>query len=167
MESFRTFIEDSVSSDDRYGTASRHDRPDRSLLATRFHAGGPCWFELAIRPAVPDVRVGFVTDDPVTNDGVLELISDAGQSLSEYVQAGLREAGLDEPEMMVVHHQNEGNTYSFTTSFKLDELADLDSDDVRDKTLQVLEGFLIAFGPALLVETDPGEDSDDWEEDET
>jgi hypothetical protein len=164
VQAFRAFVEDSLSADDRYGTASRIDRPDGSVTATRFNVGGPCWLELAVRPSVPEIRLAFVTDDAVTNDGILELVSDAGQSLSEFVQAGLQEAGLEEPTADVEHSQD-GKNYRFSTGIKLDEVSDLEMDEVRDKTLQYLEGFMIAFGPALLVETDPGE-PDDWEEDE-
>jgi len=159
VEAFRSFIEDSVSADDRYGTASRHDRPDGSLIASRFHAGGPCWFELSVRPARTEIRVGFVTDDAVTNDGMLELIADAGQTMSEFVGAGFTEAGLDWGDPPVSHTQ-EGAMFTFTTSLTVEELREFDSDEVRDKAMRMLEGYLIAFGPALLMESDPGDEGD-------
>jgi len=159
VEAFRSFIEDSVSADERYGTASRHDRPDGSVVS-RFHAGGPCWFELAVRPGRSEVRVGFVTDDAVTNDGMLELISDAGQTMSEFVAAGFVEAGLDWPDPPV-NHGEDGGMYSFSTQVKLEETRDLDLDETRDRALRMLEGYLISFGPALLIEADPGDEGDD------
>lgn len=163
VEAFRGFVEDSVSADDRYGTPSRHDRPDGGTFASRFHAGGACWFELAIRPSRNEVRVGFVTDDPVTNDGMLELIADAGQTMSEFVGAGVCEAGVDWPDPPVNHSEDQGFFY-FTTSLTFEDIRDLDSDDFRDKSLRMLEGYLISFGPALLAENDPGDDDDDFDD---
>ena len=160
VEAFRTFMEDSVGADERYGTGSRHDKPDGSQIATRFHAGGSCWFELAVTPAKPEVRVGFVTDDLVTNDGMMELIADAGQTMSEFVGVGFQDAGLDWPDPPV-NHAEQGGSYSFTTPLEIEDLSDLDSDEIRDRVTRMIEGYLISFGPALLVEAETGGSEDD------
>jgi hypothetical protein len=164
VEAFLGYVEDSVTVDDRYGTGSRYDRPDGSFLSIRFHAGGPCWFELAVLPAMSEVRAGFLTDDAVTNDGMAELIADSGQSLSQFVGAGFFDAGLDWPEPPVDRTEEQAS-FRFTTPLKIDGLSDLDLDDVRDKALRMLEGYLIAFGPALAIEEELDE-ATDFEEDD-
>jgi len=149
IEAFRTYIEESVANDDRYGSRARHDREDGSTLATRFEAGGACWFEIALRPNIPQVRVGFVTTDRWKSEEVETAIEESGDSMQEFVGIAMEEVGLDWPEPPVEHYRQAGEYFYFATPLALDELADLDGDEVRDKTLKMLEGYLIAFGPAL------------------
>lgn len=152
IESFRQYIEDTVSTDDRYGPASRHDRPDGSILASRFEVAPKCWFEVAVRPLIPQVRVGFLTNDRWISEGAEEAIESSGDTMNEFVESGFDEAGLDWPEPPVEHFREAGEFFYFATPLVLDELADLGGDEVRDKVLRMLEGYLIAFGPALPVE---------------
>ncbi len=164
IEAFRDYIEDSVANDDRYGVAKRRDLEDESALVTRFEAGPSCWFEVVVRPLVPQVRVGFVTDDRLKSEEVEQAIQDSGDSMAEFVGIGLAEAGLNWDQPPVEHFREGGEYYCFATPLDLDELADLDLDEIRNKTLRMLDGYLIAFGPGIMV---PDEDSDDdLEEDE-
>ena len=152
IEAFRNYIEDSVSNDDRYGPAERHDRDDSSTLATRFGVGPSCWLEVAVRPMIPQIRVGFLTDDRWKSEEVEQAVQDSGDTIQKFVEAGFQEAGLDW-KSPVVEHCREGEEYFyFATALDVDELADLDLQEVRDKTLRMLEGYLIAFGPAIAVE---------------
>jgi len=152
MEAFRTFIQDSIAPDDRYGAARRHDRDDESLLAVRFEAGPSCWFEVAVRPTIPQVRVGFLTSDRWKSEECEQAIQDSGDSMNEFVGTGFEEAGLDWPEPPVEHFREAGQFFYFATALPIDELRDLDLDETRDKTLRMLEGYLIAFGPAIAIE---------------
>jgi len=152
IEKFRTFIEESAARDDRYGPARRMDREDGSTLATRFQASPKCWFEFAIRPLIPQIRVGFLTNDRWKSEECEQVIEDSGDEMNEYVGSAFEDAGLDWPEPPVEHYREGGEFFYFATPLKLDELADLDTDEVRDKTLRILEGYLIAFGPATAVE---------------
>ena len=152
IEAFRNYIEDSVTSDDRYGTKSRHDRPDESILASRFEAAPKCWFEVAVRPTIPQVRVGFLTNDRWISEGAEEAIESSGDSMNEFVESGFDDAGLEWANPPVEHFREEGEFFYFATPLALDEIADLNNDDVRNKVLRMLEGYLIAFGPALVVE---------------
>lgn len=149
---FREFVEDSVSADARYGVASRHDREDGSFLAVRFAAAPKCWFEVAVRPFVPQVRVGFLTNDRWKSEEAEQAIEDSGDTMSEFVEAGFDEAGLDWPDPPVEHFREGGEYFYFATSLILDELGDLNLDGTRDKVLRMLEGYLIAFGPAVVVD---------------
>lgn len=151
IESFRTYIQDTVATDDRYGPGERKDAADQSTLATRFMEGRSCWFEVALRPAARQVRVGFFTTDAATNEECELVISESGVSPERFVGEAFAEIGLDWPEPPV-EHGRDGNASYFATALTLDELADLDSDEVRNKTLLMLEGYLLAFGPALGAE---------------
>jgi len=152
IEAFRTFIADTVATDIRYGLSERHDRDDESTLATRFNPGPACWFEVAVRPLIPQVRVGFLTDDRWKSEELEQAIQDSGDTMSEFLGVALQDAGLDWPEPPVEHYREGEQYFYFATPLSIDELADLDSDEVRDKTLRLLEGYLIAFGPAIAIE---------------
>jgi hypothetical protein len=151
VDAFRTYIEDSVASDDRYGPAQRHDRKDGSTLATRFEVGSSCWLEVALRPLIPQIRVGFVTNDRVKIEEVEQAIQESGDTMEKFVGLGFAEAGLDWKEPPVEHYSEDGEHFYFATPLEVDELVDLDLDEARNKTLRMLEGYLIALGPAMFV----------------
>lgn len=152
IESFRAYVEGMVAPDDRYGPATRDDREDESTLATRFTAGTACGFEVAIRPLIPQVRVAFLTENRWTNEECEKAVEESGDSMEEFVGMGFSDAGLEWPEPPVEHYREGGKYFYFATPLGLDELADLERDEVRNKTLRMLEGYLIAFGPAITVE---------------
>jgi hypothetical protein len=160
VEAFREYIKDAVAGDERYGDAERDDREDESTLATRFRAGGSCWLEVAVRPFVPQVRVGLLTDDRWASEEIEQGIQDSGETMEEFVGLGFAEAGLDWDEPPVEHYREGGKYFYFATPLVVDELSDLDRDEQRNKVLRMLEGYLIAFGPCIVV------DEEDAEEDE-
>ena len=148
IESFRTYIQETVATDDRYGQAERNDAKDQATLATRFMEGPSCWFEAAVRPAAKEIRVGFFTMDAAINDECLAVIAESGVSPEQFVGEAFGEIGLDWSEPPVEQGKDSG-TFFFATPVTLDELADLETDEVRDRTLRMLEGYLLAFGPVL------------------
>lgn len=152
VEEFRRYIEDSVAMDERYGPAKRHDRQDESTLATRFEAAPSCWFEIALRPSVPQLRIGFLTDDRWKSEGMEQAIQDSGDTMAEFVGLGFTEAGLDWDEPPIEHFRESDSLYYFVTPMDLEEMGDLESPEVRNKALRMLEGYLIAFGPVIIVE---------------
>jgi len=152
IESFRSYVEGAVEADDRYGKVSRHDRDDGSTMASRFEASESCWFEVAVRPMVPQVRVGFVTNDRWKSEEVEQAIQDSGDSMEEFVESGFSEAGLDWDEPPVEHYREADELFYFATPLVLDDVVDLDETAVRDKVVRMLEGYLIAFGPAIITE---------------
>lgn len=152
VDAFRSFVEDTCAHDDRYGAAERHDRKDGSTLATRLAAGESCWFEVAVRPLIPQVRVGFVTDDRWKSEEIEQAIQDSGDTMEEFVGIAFEEAGLDWDEPPVEHYREAGQFFYFATPLDLEHLADLDEERIRNKTLRMLEGYLIAFGPVIVSE---------------
>lgn len=151
VDSFRTFVEESCVTDERYGEVSRLDREDESLLACRFAAAPHCWLEVALRPMIPQVRVGFVTDDRWKSEEAEDLIESSGDSMNEFVEMGFSEAGLDWNEPPVEHFREAGQFFYFATPLEIESLDELERDEIRSKTLRMLEGYLIAFGGILSV----------------
>lgn len=163
VESFREFVEDAVAGDERYGEPAQLVASAGSTIGTRFDMTEECWLEVSVRTPVPEVRVGFVTTDPAVRDGITEMLSDSGQSLASFVGAGFDEAGLDWPNP-TVDSSSSANEFAFTTPVKLDELSELRADDIRDKVIRMLEGYLIAFGATIMPDDDNGFE-DDLEDD--
>jgi len=150
VEAFRDFVEGAVAADDRYGAVTRHDAKDETILASRFDAGESWWLEVALRPFVPEIRVGILTDDRSWCEEVVQVIQESGETPSSFVAAGFREAGLDWIEPQLDQFDQDGATYHFATPLPLDELGDVDWNDFRGKTVRMLEAYLIAFGPAIV-----------------
>ena len=69
--------------------------------------------------------------------------------MEEFVGVGMNEAGLDWDEPPVEHYRDGGEFFYFATPLAIEELPDLERDQVRNKVVRMLEGYLIAFGPAL------------------
>jgi hypothetical protein len=153
IEAFRNYVEDSVGMDERYGEKGRCDpdqnKVDHATLATRFEAAPGCWFEFAVRPNIPQIRVGFVTNDRWKSEEIEQAIQDSGDTMGEFVGIGMTEAGLDWDEPPVEHYREAAEFFYFATPLPIEELRDLEMEEVRNKVLRMLEGYLIAFGPAL------------------
>lgn len=152
VAAFRTYIEDFVANDDRYGEVTRMDQDDESLLLSRFAAGSDCWFEVAVRPSIPQVRVAFITNDRWKSEEVEQAIQDSGESMNEFVGLGFGDAGLDWEEPPVEHFRVAGEFFYFATPLEVEDLVDLESETLRSKVLRMLDGYLLAFGPAITVE---------------
>jgi len=163
INDFRTYIEDALAQDDRYGSPARHDREDDSILATRFEVGPNFWLELGVRPFIPQLRIGILTDDRWKSEELEGLIESSGDNMVEFVELGFDEAGLDWKNPPVEHFRDAGTHFYFATPLELAEIAELEADEPRAKALRMLEGYLIAFGPAVIIE-DAGDDDDSGDE---
>ncbi len=167
IEAFRAYIEDAVAGDERYGQAERLDRDDESTLATRFQAGDSCWLEVAVRPLIPQVRVGLLTDDRWKSEEIEQGIQDSGDTMEAFVGLGFAEAGLDWSLPPVEHYREGEQCFYFATPLEIEELPDLDWEEPRNKVIRMLEGYLIAFGPFVVIdEEDAEEDEDEEDEDD-
>ncbi len=149
IEAFRSYVEDSVGMDERYGESGRCDLEDGTTLATRFEAAPGCWFEFALRPGIPQIRVGFVTNDRWKSEEIEQSIQDSGDTMGEFVGIGMEEAGLDWEEPPVEHYREAAEFFYFATPLPIEDFMDLEKEETRNKVLRMLEGYLIAFGPAL------------------
>jgi len=151
VESFRAALEEGLSGDARFTRSHRHDRPDGSTLATRWETAAhpQVWFEIAVRPLIPQVRVGILTDDRWKSEGLETKIEESGDTMSEFVELGFEEAGLPWKEPIVEHYREEMKYFYFATTLGLAKLDDLASDVTRKKARQMFAGYFHAFGPFL------------------
>lgn len=163
IDVFRDYVAGAVAADDRYGPPTRHDQEDESTMALRFEAATACWFEVAVRPFVPQLRVAFLTGDQSRSEEIEQAVAEAGSSLEAFVGEAFRDAGLDWPAPPVEHYQERDGLFYFATpldaieSQELDDftgLVDLEHEQIRGRILRMLEGYLIAFGPAIEADED-------------
>ncbi|QDV89202.1 hypothetical protein RAS2_02660 [Phycisphaerae bacterium RAS2] len=151
VDSFRSSFEDAFARDDRFKAPARHDRPDGSTLAVRWPtaANEHVWLEIAVRPLIPQVRVGILTDDRWKSEDFEEKIEESGDTMSEFVEMGFEEAGLTWLDPPVEHYREDRTFFYFATAVELPRLDDLAMPAVREKARQMFEGYFHAFGPYL------------------
>lgn len=151
VESFRVQVETALTRDGRFAGSHRHDREDGSTLATRWQSSvnEHVWFEIAVRPLIPQVRVGILTDDRWKSEDFEGKIEESGDTMSEFVEMGFHEAGLEWLEPTVEHFREEMKYFYFATAFELRDLNELADSAVGNKARQMLEGYYRAFGPFL------------------
>lgn len=146
---FRSWAESALTEAIGLGGVTRHDREDESTLATRWEAEPHVWFELAIRPFVPQARVGIVTDDRWKSEELEQKIEDSGDTMSEFVEAGFAEVDLDWPEPPVEHYRDQGKYFYFATALDLESVDGLADQPTRERLRQMVRGYIHAFlGPA-------------------
>jgi hypothetical protein len=148
-DSFLSCIEEAFRDDARLSGVERRDRPDGSTLALRWpSAANPrVWFEVALRPLIPQVRAGVLTDDRWKSEDLETRIEESGDSMSEFVELGFEEAGLSWLNPPVEHYREETKYFYFATAFEPPRLEALADPAVRTKARQMLAGYLHAFGP--------------------
>lgn len=151
VESFRTVIEESLAGDGRFIGAQRHDRQDGSTLATRWQtlANHQVWLEIAVRPLIPQVRVGILTDDRWKSEDFEGKIEESGDTMSEFVELGFDEAGLEWKGPIVEHYREDMKFFYFATALELSKLEELVAPATQAKVRKMFDGYHHAFGPFL------------------
>ncbi len=145
IDEFRSRVEQRFAADARFAAAARDDRPDESTLASRFRIGEKFWLELAVRPFIPQVRAGILTDDRWSNEDLEDAVESSGDTMAEFVELGMEEAGLTWPEPIVEHYRDQGKYFYFATALPLESLGALHEPATLDKALRMLEGYYQAF----------------------
>ncbi len=166
IDSFLDYVVDFSDSDDRYGVSARVQRDDESLFSTRFEVGPSAWLEVGVWPNVPEVRIGFVTDEPDAGEEIMEALDSGDESLGEILTASLRDAGLNWDEVPIEKDAVSTGEFRVTTPIEIEEFTDLDTGflNVRDKSMRLLEAYLNVFAATFLPEED--DEFDDYDEDE-
>ena len=151
VEQFRQAMQRQWDGDARFSGVRRHDRPDGSTLSLRWTtAENPrVWFEIAVRPFIPQVRVGVLTDDRWKNEDFEEKIEESGDTMREFVEMGFEEAGLEWIEPPVEHFREETKFFYFATPLDVISTDELGADATRRKIAQMFEGYFHAFGRFL------------------
>ncbi|MBU0718368.1 MAG: hypothetical protein KJ749_08985, partial [Planctomycetes bacterium] len=88
--------------------------------------------------------------------------SESGVSIAALVGGGFTAAGLNWADPPVEHTVDEEGLHRFLTPLDVEDIVDLDLSRIRDTAARMLEGYLIAFGPAIEADGD----GDDWDEEE-
>lgn len=149
FEVFRSGVEKAVLRDEEFDTVTRDDRADGAALVSRFPVAEKLWIDLTIRPAIPQIRAGIVTDDRWVNEELEDAIEETGDSMAEFVELGFDEAGLDWREPVVEHYREQGKYFYFSTGFELPDLSALKDPEIAEKTIQMLKGYYEAFRAAI------------------
>lgn len=148
IAAFRDAFERRYAQDERFSRVVREDRPDESYLTSRFAVAEHVWLEMTIRPFVPQVRAGIVTDDRWRNEDIEERIEETGDTMSEFVELGFDEAGLEWRDPPVEHFREAGKYFCFVTPFEISSPAELDG-PAGDRLTKVFEGYYEAFRAAI------------------
>ncbi|MGE0482093.1 MAG: hypothetical protein AB7Q17_16650 [Phycisphaerae bacterium] len=149
IRDFRDAFEARWRDDARFTSVERHDRTDESTLASRVAVAPHIWLELAIRPFLPQLRAGILTDDRWKSEDLEQAIEDSGDEMSEFIEMGFEEAGLTWREPAVEHYRDQGKYFYFATPLELPDLAALADPAVRDRIGLMFEGYYRAFAPAI------------------
>lgn len=145
IEDFRRWIERAVTDLDLFGEISHHDRDDSSTLATRWAWGRDTWLEIAIRPFLPQVRVGLMTADRWKSGDLEQMIEKSGDTMQEFIELGFENVGLNWSEPPVEHYRLDNRYFYFVTPLDLRSLDPLTRDDIRGKVCKMVEGYYRAF----------------------
>lgn len=149
IKQFRDQINKRLSDAEWAATSEAHDRPDGSTLATRYLVAENVWIECAIRPNIPQIRAGIVTTDRWLSEELEEAIESTGDTMSEFIESGFDEVGLDWSDPIVEHYRESGSDYYFATSFEPADSAALSDPAVVDKSALMLLGYFEAFKEAI------------------
>ncbi len=162
VAAFLEYVEGIVEADDRYGPAMRSEGETEGESTLRFDAGNNCWFEVTVRPTVPQVAVSFRTQSPEVGEEFVQSVSDAETTIEAYLGGTFAEAGLDWPDPTVTHDREADGGHVFSTTMDTEDCVELERSEFRGKVVRVLEGYLIAFGPAI----EPMDGFDEADDDE-
>lgn len=144
---FRDQFESTLRNDARFSGVTRDDRADGSTLATRFAATDSIWLEVAVRPLLPQVRVGILTNDRWKSEDWEEKIEESGDSMSEFIGMGMNDAGLDWEEPPVEHYRADLKYFYFATPLDLTAIDQLTDPAINNKLRQMFDGYYKAFAP--------------------
>jgi len=142
---FRAGVETLVGTRLGLSELQRHDREDHWVMATRWPIDRRWWLEMAVRPTLPQVCLGVLTDDPERSRDAEKLVADSHLTFREFVGLGFKEAGLDWPEPVVEHYREGADRFYFVTPLDLGSIEDLASEAMRDRVVGMLDGYHRCF----------------------
>lgn len=143
---FREWVAAQLAGDETFGDPMVEDRPDGSTLTTRWPIGESLYLEVTVRPHLPQVRVGLVTDDRWKSEELEQGVEDSGDSMEEFLELGFDEAGLEWEEPPVEHYRDQGKWFSFMTPVDLERVSQLGDESIRDKVMKMIRGYCLSYG---------------------
>jgi len=145
VSTFRDWIESVVGARLEAGAPERFDRDDARTLLTRWSLEPHFWHEITIRPLLPQVRVGLMTDDRLRSRDFREMVEAGGYTLSEFVAMGCESAGLHWPDPPVEHYREQGDRFRFATPVDLPSIEQLADESFRDRIFRLSIAYDRAF----------------------
>lgn len=146
VEKFRAWMDGELARQGGFGAPQRSDRPDGSTLSTRYPLERKLFLEVTVRPLLPQVRVGIVTDDRWRSEELEDGVETSGDNMSEYLEVAFAEVGLDWVEPPVEHYRHEGTWYSYVTPVDLKSADELSDADLRAKLMKMVKGYVDSYG---------------------
>jgi hypothetical protein len=104
------------------------------------------YVQVSLRPLIPQIRIGVVTDDRWKSEEIEQAVQDSGDTMDEFLELGLSDAGLDWEAPPVEHYRDQGKWFSFITPLEIDTIEKLADDAVREKVIQVIKGYSLSYG---------------------
>lgn len=146
VSQFREWVAERLKDDETFGEPQADDRADGSTLTTRWPISESLYLEVTVRPHIPQVRIGVVTDDRWKSEELEQSVEDSGDSMEEFLELGFDEAGLEWEEPPVEHYRDQGKWFSFMTPLDLDRVSQLGDQSVRDKVMKMIHGYCHSYG---------------------
>lgn len=122
------------------------DPPDS--LAMRLYTDNRTWLEAAVLPKLSRLRVGLASDSRTRNEEAEQLIQDSKETMDEFLELGLADAGYEE-EAHHVDHFHESGVFYFVTHLDLKSIESLADPGVSVKAMHLVEGYALAFEEML------------------
>lgn len=145
-QSFRQWLRKELESDNLFGAPQDDDREDGSTLTTRWPIADDLFIQVSLRPMIPQIRVGVVTDDRWKSEEIEQGVQDSGDTMDEFLELGFADAGLDWEEPPVEHYRDQGKWFSFITPLEIDAIEQLEDGKVREKVMQMIKGYCLSYG---------------------
>lgn len=152
VEDFRDWIAATARQEvEAIGTVRKVDgegeHPDSR--AVRLYTDVHLWIEVNILPGISKLRVGLATDDRSTNEDAEQVIEDSRESLDEFLELGLADAGHEDEEGHSMEHFHDSGVFYFATHLDMVGLDSLVSDGLRGEVKRLVEGYAAAFEELL------------------
>ncbi len=149
IQQFRQRLTDHYAGDPRVLAVSSEDRPDDSTLSTRLQVSEHIWLDLTIRPFLPHLRGGIMTDDRWANEELEEAIEETGDEMGEFIEASFDAVGLEWKNPLVEHYRDQGKYFYFATAHDLGSLARIDAPETFERARLMIEGYYDAFASRI------------------
>jgi hypothetical protein len=141
VEPFQQWLEATYTGDERFGAVHRL-QGNGIDAGVRLEAGEGSYYEIAVRLAKGDIRVGFLTSDRALNESIEQGILDSGDSLDELMEVELDDLG--EPPMPMEHFF-ERPTFCYTTALPLQEQEALEAPQLRRRLEHTIDACCALF----------------------
>lgn len=145
IQAFRDSVETYVAREGIGSQVERLDRPDDSVLSSRFAVGPHLWYALTLKPFLPQFLAGIATDDPFRNEDFQQFIRETSLTMPEFVQLGFEAVGLVWRDPPVHHYRDHENVFYFVTPVDLPSLTVLEEPSIMDKARRMMRGYHWAF----------------------